>query len=610
MSQPEQPTQFNYDVLMARIHAEARRLPRLDLSRRGFIKAMGAGAALAVFGWTLPNSLQAARYKQAVNTTPGANAALPNGIAAGDTTATSTVIWARAAAAGALTVELSTAPDFASIEQTHTATVTDAMQPAKLEISGLTPATQYYYRVVAEDGSTLTGRFRTYAEIGSKTGLRFGVSGDWRGELRPYMALRNVPAADLDFFVAHGDTIYADYPTEAVPAEQCVTLEDYRKKHAEIYSEALGLNLWADIRAVTSMYATIDDHEVTNDFAGGAAPASDERFADETVAYINQSALYRNGMQAFSEYHPTRALTYEGTGDDRVDGRPKLYRYVTFGSDAALFIIDARSFRDASKEGTMDFLNRGVLNAYLDSLFEEGRTMLGRPQVEELKRDLLAAHNAGITWKFVMMPEPVQQQGWLGGNDRWEGYAPERTEVLKFIEDNGIKNVVFIAADVHTTYVNDLYYQTEARGELIPTHMWEISTGSVAFYPPTGAQLVAGAAEFGLIPGTVFENYQKSNLIEKDRLLESLFNSFVLGLQGYEKLGLNNEEISVTQEVPGWVHGHSFGWTMFEIDADTQALTVTTFGVPAYGAEDLAQSPEAVLGLEPQIMGKFTVAAV
>ena len=40
-------------------------------------------------------------------------------------------------------------------------------------------------------------------------GLRFGVAGDWRGELAPYPAISNVAGRNLDFFVEHGDTIYA-----------------------------------------------------------------------------------------------------------------------------------------------------------------------------------------------------------------------------------------------------------------------------------------------------------------------------------------------------------------------------------------------------------------
>ncbi|PJF25244.1 MAG: hypothetical protein CUN53_13775, partial [Phototrophicales bacterium] len=440
----DQPTpQFNYQTLWSRIEREAQRYAASPqavrdfvslISRRDFVKLLGgSAAAIALAATAQARTAKAAPTKRpahAASSTP----AFPNGVAAGDVDQTSAVLWARASNPGTVTFEVVSA-DGGEAAGVYTANSTDSMLPVKVSVDGLRPGTLYTYTVTDSAGERMSGRFQTPAEIGTYAGLRFGVSGDWRGELRPYPALSNIPERNLAFFVEHGDTIYADIPSVDFPAEQAVSVDDYRIKHAEVYSERFGRNYWADVRASTAIYATIDDHEVTNDFAGGAPPSTDERFAGEPVEFINQTALYRNGLQVFQEYNPLRDEFYTDTGDTRVDGRPKLYRFVTFGSDAAMFILDARSFRDQNQEGTLDIFNREAVQAYLESLFVEGRTMLGRPQVEDLKRDLLAAHNAGITWKFVMIPEPAQQTGWFGGNDRWEGFAPERTEVMQFIED-------------------------------------------------------------------------------------------------------------------------------------------------------------------------------
>ena len=96
--------------------------------------------------------------------------------------------------------------------------------------------------------------------------------------------------------------------------------------------------------------------------------------------------------------------------------------------------------------------------------------MLGKVQLEDLKNDLLQAKNDGITWKFVMVPEPIQNLGTVGGSDRFEGYAAERTEILQFIDDNNIDNVVFVAANIDGTIVNNLTYQKGLDGEQIPTN--------------------------------------------------------------------------------------------------------------------------------------------
>ena len=73
--------------------------------------------------------------------------------------------------------------------------------------TAVTPGTDYYYRVTDAAGDTKIGEFRTSTEIGTNAGLRFGVAGDWRGELAPYPAISNADERDLDFFVEHGDSI-------------------------------------------------------------------------------------------------------------------------------------------------------------------------------------------------------------------------------------------------------------------------------------------------------------------------------------------------------------------------------------------------------------------
>ena len=162
-----------------------------------------------------------------------------------------------------------------------TATVANPLQPVKVNITGLTSNTQYFYRVTDVAGDQEVGKFITAAAAGVQTGLRFGVAGDWRGELAPYPAIANVPGRNLAFFVEHGDTIYADDDSpilknlDGTLKQQAETLDDFRLKHAEVYSSRFGSNTWADLRASTSVLAIIDDHEVTNDFAGGELASSD-----------------------------------------------------------------------------------------------------------------------------------------------------------------------------------------------------------------------------------------------------------------------------------------------------------------------------------------------
>ncbi len=216
---------------------------------------------------------------------------LVNGVASGDTTQDGTVLWTRSTSLGDVTFEYATDPNFLTIVGSENATVTNPDLPVKVELTGLSPGTEYYYRVTDSAGDSETGKFATANELGTQAGLTFGVSGDWRGELSPYPAIVNAPEKDLDFFVLHGDTVYADFPSPAVPLEQATTLAEFRDKNSEVYDTRLGLNAWGDLRASTSVLATIDDHEVTNDFAGGAPAATDPRFGTSD-GLINDTELY------------------------------------------------------------------------------------------------------------------------------------------------------------------------------------------------------------------------------------------------------------------------------------------------------------------------------
>ncbi|MFM8330577.1 MAG: alkaline phosphatase D family protein [Candidatus Methylumidiphilus sp.] len=543
-----------------------------------------------------------------------ASAALPNGVAAGDVSQTSAVLWGRSDTVGNLTFQYAADSGFSSILGSSTQTVADPLAPAKWGVSGLTAGARYYYRVTDSAGASAVGTFKTPAALGATTGLRFGVSGDWRGELLPYPAVQNADARNLDFFVNMGDSIYGDVASPANNfQQQAQTLAEYRNKHAEVYSAKGGLNGLADLRQSTALFATIDDHEVTNDFAGGADVSTDAHFnADPAGTRINDSTLYNNGLQAFQDYNPTRADTYGATGDARTAGETKLYRNQNFGSDAALMVLDARSFRDQELPAANPASPASV-GAYLASAFDPSRTMLGRAQVDELKADLLAAQQNSVTWKFVMVPEPIQNLGVLGASDRFEGYAAERSEILKFIDDNGIVNVVFVTADIHGTLVNNLTYQDSAFGAQKATGAFEISTGSVAYDAPFGPTVAQLAVSTGLLTPEQKAFYDSlPTAAAKDSFIKSVTNGALTPL-GYDPLGLDNNLPAANGKIQAqllqgdYLATHVYGWTEFEIDPLTQQLLVTTFGIAPYTAADVAGDLAGIAGRTPQIVSQFLV---
>jgi phosphodiesterase/alkaline phosphatase D-like protein len=544
------------------------------------------------------------------------------GVAAGDVRQTGAVLWGVPDVHGPFSLELAADASFVNVLASASNLATAGM-PVKLSLGGLTAGTTYHYRGTDAAGNSAVGRFRTPHASGLH-GLRFGVSGDWRGPLAPYPAVKNVPARNLDVFAKLGDTIYAEN-YDAYPVVTVDTLAGYRDRYRESLSDNFGqTNQIRVLRQSTAVLASIDDHEVVNDFAGGAPSSTDSRFP-AGYAYINETPRYRDGLQAFHEFMPIQDLTYGATGDARTAGKPMLYRAQTYGQDAALMLLDNRSFRDVGLPAVTNPLDPAQVGSFLTQSQFLPRTMLGQPQLADLKADLLQAQQDGVTWKFVLTAEPIQKLGVVGASDRFEGYAAERDALLKFIDVNGIQNVVFIAADIHGTVVNNLNYFDPASMTTKPIAAWEITTGPVAFAEPFGPTVIELASAAGLLSPSQLATY---NFLLANKLYPHL-ESFVHGLLDnffaqanatlaatpfganfYDPIGLTGSNIPHSLLAGGWTATHTYGWTEFEIDPVTQALTVTTWGVPSYDFTTLSNDPAAIAALTPQIVSQFRVAAV
>jgi hypothetical protein len=489
--------------------------------------------------------------------------------------------------------------------------------------------------------------------------LRFGVSSCFRGDMRPFVSIKNVPARDLDFFVALGDIVYADSDPSGGLAQ---TLDEFRLKYELAYSkvESQNDNMFARLRASTALFVSIDDHEVDDNFAGGAPPMShvatrdregrqlfcenpDTTEIDDNCSreFINETDFFDNGLQAFEEYNPIREERYGDTGDSRTRDKRKLYRYRTFGKDAAVFVLDTRSFRDEPAGLTDENIYTLPSMAY-----EAGRTMLAAAQINELAEDLLDAQRKGITWKFVLVPEPIQNLGGGAAGDRFEGYAFERTAILNFIRDRCIGNVAFISGDIHGTIANNLVYRPDPD---IPLNRhsagWDISTGPVAYHKPYGTKLIEIVRKVPDFQGSqlcvpseidlplgidacvtvpTLPEYESLPPEAKDIVTKAIMDLILtVHLKPWTGLGFDGppavvpdfykQEVFARKLLGSYVATNTLGWAEFNIDAVTQKLTVTTYGVDLYKLpenEDAGYSHEEVediLNRVPRIVSQFEV---
>jgi alkaline phosphatase D len=291
----------------------------------------------------------------------------------------------------------------------------------KLTLNGLAPATRYTVRV-SQGEARAEAKFVTAPAPDAPARVTFIWSGDLGGGgyCRPqdggYRIFRPMLQRHADFFLFVGDTIYADVPCDrpgVVPGAdfRARTLAEYRLRHRYQLEDA---PLQALLRA-TSVYAIWDDHEVRNDFSGP------------------HDSLMPVGRQALLDYWPIAPPPEEPT---------RLYRGFRWGRLLEVFILDTRQYRSRNTD------TDGV-----------GKTMLGAAQ----KRWLLdAVTSSGAQWKLVVTSVSLSiPTGRPAARDSWTGVSPfglpqdgagfvaERDAILGHFRKHGVKNLVFVAADVH-----------------------------------------------------------------------------------------------------------------------------------------------------------------
>jgi alkaline phosphatase D len=400
----------------------------------------------------------------------GVGVSFTHGVASGEVTAASAMVWTRVDREAVLTLEVSDTAAFRNPLIRNAAALAANDFTAKVLVVPLTPATRYFYRwrhgsAVSEVGTFTTAPFLTHKN------LRFAWSGDTDpsriGGAPAFNNFETLHAAkneNPDFFVYLGDTIYADFRAGGLlPNAQ--TLDDYRG----LYKSARDVPALKELAQSTSMYAIWDDHEVQNDWDGETVPR----------------AVLEIGRKAFHEYMP---MWDSPLLQDPDCATAPLFRAFSWGREADLFILDTRSCRSASVEAiclgdlapTMPKTLRPFFQlaadpplGCLDAIKKPSRTMLGRVQKTALKLALAASR---ARFKIVITPEPIQQL-WVLPYDSWEGYQAERLEILNYIRDRGIENVLFLTTDGHQNVMNDVFVDKFTD----PTPIaYEVMTGPIA----------------------------------------------------------------------------------------------------------------------------------
>ncbi|HSC15024.1 MAG TPA: alkaline phosphatase D family protein [Gammaproteobacteria bacterium] len=308
-----------------------------------------------------------------------------------------------------------------------------------VEVTGLEPARDYWYRFTSGGARSPIARTRTAAARGTLPNrLTLAVASCQHFEQGHYAAYRAIADDAVDVVVHVGDYIYEGRGTSRVrmhDAPECHTLEDYRQRYA-IYKSDPHLKA---AHAASPWMIVSDDHEVANDYAADHSEQDDP----PELFLARRDAAY----QAFYEHLPLpRRLVPFG-------GRQRLYTSRAFGDLAAVFMLDGRQYR--SRQACQP----GPYVEPCSELRARERTMLGDRQEQWLGRSLAAS---GARWNLLGQQTVLAHFDQSGDgpraywDDGWNGYPAARDRLVATLLERPASNPVVFGGDIHAFLVNDV----------------------------------------------------------------------------------------------------------------------------------------------------------
>ncbi len=417
------------------------------------------------------------------------------GIASGDPDSTSVVLWTRLApkplqpgggmpdADVAVTWEIASDESMRKVIASGTTNATVQLgHSVHVEAGGLEPDHWYWYRFRAGDAESPVGRTRTLPDASvMPSEFKFAFASCQNYEQGHFTAYKQMARDELDLVFHLGDYIY-EYASgrngkvRTHLGAEINSLDDYRIRHSQYRSDPL---LQA-MHARCPWFLTWDDHEFDNNCADDI---SEERGIDPVDFLIRRA----NAYQAYYEMMPLRTTSLPSGCD------MQLYRKASFGQLAELLVLDTRQYRTDQPNGD----RKSPLN---ESAMVKSQTMLGREQRNWLYKGLVTSN---ATWNVLaqqVMMALVNRSGVVEAPaysmDQWPGYAAERMQLIRFMQERKVKNPVVLTGDIHSNWVNELWIDDrDPQGPPIATEFvtTSISSGGNGTDSPRGLDALLSA---------------------------------------------------------------------------------------------------------------------
>lgn len=437
--------------------------------------------------------------------------ALPfaHGVASGDPLSDRVIVWTRlteivpSAASIPVGWQVSTSPAMTPVVKRGTQSTSAARDwTVKVDVTGLSPATTYYYRFTALGAQSITGRTRT-APAAAVDNIRFAVaacssywSSTWSGY--DHIAKRN----DLDLVIHCGDYIYDFIDKDEfirsrknsrdlgfVDNRDWLNIDELRRRYALFRSDPALMRAHQQ----QAWFMVWDNHDIDTGYGNELPTPQDGQQSSTTLAQTTQ---------VFWEWTPSRPPLADGSGrfllvDDGSYPTPPdsqlVYRRLPYGPLAEFFGVDTQ----IGLPGYGLTLDASHLPASTPTLY-------GRPQFEWFTGSMVAAEQAGVKWKIV------NNQTWFApcdtpeviagfpsvpkiGISRWSDYQGERTALCAALRGSNaaatrVHGTVFVSGDTHGNFGSDLIESaTLVSGYVSGTAAPSTRSGSTAINAAAGS---------------------------------------------------------------------------------------------------------------------------
>jgi alkaline phosphatase D len=324
----------------------------------------------------------------------------------------------------------------------------DAAHSVHVELMGLDPGGQFFYRFQSGAATSPIGRFATAPAFTAELDrMRIAWASCQHYEQGFFTPYQDLVAQNPDLVIHTGDYIYESSWGPQVrrhAVAEPYTLPDYRQAHA-LYK--LDPDLQAAHAAAPWSFIW-DDHEVDNDYAGDI---SEQPHVSVEDFYARRVAAYK----AFFEHQPLRRRSVV-----MPNGSMRIWTQGTYGNMANIFLTDGRQYRSPMACPTPEDRGGNTILASCSELKDESRTYLG-PQQERWLRSNFGRGPA----KWNLLVQPTLFSPFRGStigddpavwSDGWDGYPAARKRLTNLMSQQKDSNPIVLGGDTHCYWVSDV----------------------------------------------------------------------------------------------------------------------------------------------------------